>query len=117
MDVISNVNKDVIAGKSAEPIRLLLDIEADAAEGRSYTTRYVIRDDANRQGDTEKNGDELCLCIPYLGVIKIAHQDSISCELSGAHQMSLVESPQREPTLAVSNDAFASLSNALLMKE
>ncbi|KAF7157293.1 hypothetical protein CNMCM5623_001416 [Aspergillus felis] len=109
MDVISDVNKDVITGKSAKLIRRLLDIEADAAEGRSYTTRSIIGDGDDVQEGIDKKGDELHLHIPYLGVIKIARQDPISCELPGPHQMAPVEFPQREPALAVPNDAFASL--------
>ncbi|GFF31062.1 hypothetical protein IFM58399_02763 [Aspergillus lentulus] len=117
MDVISNVNKDVITGKSAELIRRLLDIEADAAEGRSYTTRSVVGDGADVDEGTDKKGDELRLHIPYLGVIKIARQDPISCELPGPHQIFPVESPQRESTIAVSNDAFASLPHASSTEE
>ncbi|GIJ99639.1 hypothetical protein Aspvir_003640 [Aspergillus viridinutans] len=117
MEVISSVNKDVITGKSAELIRRLLDIEADAAEGRSYTTRSVTGDDDHGQEGIDKKRDELRLHIPYLGVIKIARQDSISCELPGPHQMAPVEFSQREPTLAVSNDVLASFPPASSAEE
>ena len=115
MDVISNVNKDVIAEKSAKLIRRLLDIEDDAAEGSSYTARSVRRDDDMQEGN--KEGEELHLHIPYLGVIKIARQGPISREpslgnaASRPHQTSKVEFLQREP-FAASNDAFASLPDA-----
>jgi hypothetical protein len=112
MDVISNVNKDVITGKSAELIQRLLEIEADAAEGRSYTTRSVIGDADEEQEGTGKKNDELRLHIPYLGVIKIARHDPISCELPRTHQMAQLELPQTESTLAVSNDAFTFLPHA-----
>lgn len=111
MDVISNVNKDVITEKSAILIRRLLDIEADAAEGSSYTARSVRGDDDVQEG--KKEGEELRLHIPYLGVIKIARQGPISREpwlgnaASRPHPTFQVEFPQREP-LAASNDAFAS---------
>ncbi|PKX97795.1 uncharacterized protein P174DRAFT_364906 [Aspergillus novofumigatus IBT 16806] len=117
MDVISNANKDVITGKSAKLIRRLLDIEADAADGRSYTTRSVIGDRDDGQEGIDKKGDELRLHIPYLGIIKIALQDPISCELFGPHQMAPLEFPQRESTLAVSNDASTSLPHASLTEE
>ncbi|GIJ86401.1 hypothetical protein Asppvi_005289 [Aspergillus pseudoviridinutans] len=117
MDVISNANKDIITGKSAKLIRRLLDIEADAAEGRSYTTRSVIADADEGQEGTEKKSDQLRLYIPYLGVIKIARQDPISCELPGPHQMNPVEFPQRESALAVPNDAFASVPHASSTEE
>ncbi|RYP60503.1 hypothetical protein DL770_009980 [Monosporascus sp. CRB-9-2] len=115
MDVISNVSKDVITEKSAELIQRLLDIEADAAEGSSYTARSV-RGDEEAQEDT-KEGEELRLHIPYLGLIKIGRRGPVSREpslrnaASRPHQTSRVEFPQREP-LATSNDAFASLPHS-----
>jgi len=118
MDVISNVNKDVITEKSAKLIRRLLDIEADAAEGSSYTARNVRGDEDEVQEGIEKECEELRLHIPYLGIIKIARQGPISREpslgnaASRPHQASQVEFPQREPTLAASNDAFAPLPHA-----
>ena len=115
MDIISNANKDVIIEKSAELIRRLLDIEADAAEGSTYTARSVTGDDDVQEGT--KEGEELRLHIPYLGVIKIAREGPISREpslgnaASRPHQTSQVEFLQREP-LAVSNEAFVSLPHA-----
>lgn len=117
MDVISHVNKDEVTEKSAELIRQLLDIEADAAEGSSYTARSVGGDEDGVQEGIEKKGDALRLHIPYLGVIKIARQGPIYREpllgntaSSRPHENSQVESfPQRGPTLAALNDAFASL--------
>ena len=115
MDVISNLNKDVITEKSATLIRRLLDIEADAAEGSSYTTRSVRGDDDEQEG--KKESEELRLYIPYLGFINIARQGPISREpwlgdaASRPHPTSQVEYPRREP-LAASNDAFASLHDA-----
>ncbi|GFF54368.1 hypothetical protein IFM51744_08348 [Aspergillus udagawae] len=117
MDVISTVNKDVITGKSAALIRRLLAIEADAAEGHIYTSRNVIRDDDHGQEGIDEKGEELRLHIPYLGVIKIARQDPISCELPGPHQMTPVEFPQRAPALAITNDTFTSLPPASFAEE
>ncbi|KAL8781977.1 MAG: hypothetical protein Q9213_005761 [Squamulea squamosa] len=111
MDVISNFNKDVITEKSAILIRRLLDIEADAAEGSSYTARSVGGDDDVHVGKNE--GEELRLHIPYLGVIKIARQGPISRETwlgngpSRPRQTpSQIQTPQREP-LTTSHDTFA----------
>ncbi|KAL8727817.1 MAG: hypothetical protein Q9166_005809 [cf. Caloplaca sp. 2 TL-2023] len=112
MDVISNFNKDVITEKSAILIRRLLDIEADAAEGSSYTARSVGGDDDVHVG--KKEGEELRLHIPYLGVIKIARQGPISRETwlgNGPSRPrptpSQIQTPQREP-LTTSYDTFAS---------
>ncbi|KAJ5819457.1 hypothetical protein N7474_005048 [Penicillium riverlandense] len=115
MDIISNVNKEVIAENSAKLIRQLLDIEADAAEGNSYATRSVRGEDDMQGG--KKEGEELRLRIPYLGVIKIAREGPISREPllgnapSRLHQTSQGESPQRESFVAW-NDAFATLAYA-----
>ncbi|RYP07503.1 hypothetical protein DL765_009136 [Monosporascus sp. GIB2] len=115
MDVISNASKDVMTEKSAELIRRLLGIEADAAEGSSYTTRSVWGDGDVQEGT--KEGEELRLHIPFLGVIKIGRQGPISRlpSLGNAaprlNQSSQDEFSQREP-LSASSDAFASLPHA-----
>ncbi|OIW22576.1 hypothetical protein CONLIGDRAFT_215274 [Coniochaeta ligniaria NRRL 30616] len=87
MDVISDSNHDPISQKSAKLLRRLLDVEADAAEGTSFTARSV-RGDVDAQEDKD-DGPELRLHIPYLGVIKIARQGPI-CR----------EHPQRHPVAA-----------------
>ncbi|KAK7733909.1 hypothetical protein SLS53_008059 [Cytospora paraplurivora] len=92
MDVISGINKDEMAGKSARLIRRLLAIEADAAEGSNYTTRSVGGDEEDVQEAAEKKSEELRLHIPYLGVIRIARQGPISREpWLGANQSSQAE--------------------------
>lgn len=96
MNVISDLNKDVITEKSAKLIGLLLNIEADAADGRSYTTRSIKGDDDEGQDGTGKNNDELHLYIPYLGVVKIARQDPISCEVYKPRQITPVELSQTD---------------------
>ncbi|KFY34664.1 hypothetical protein V494_06576 [Pseudogymnoascus sp. VKM F-4513 (FW-928)] len=80
MDGISDVSNDVVTEQSAKLVRRLLDIEADAAEGSSYTARSVGGDEDNTQEDMEKEGGELRMHIPYLGVIKIARQSLITRE-------------------------------------
>lgn len=111
MDAISNFSKDVITEKSALLIRRLLDIEADSEQGSSYTARSVRGDDNVQEG---KEGEELRLHIPYLGVIKIARQGPISRKpwlentASRQHMASQVAFYHREP-LAASDDALASL--------
>lgn len=115
MDVIKNTNKDIVAEKSARLIRRLLDIEADAAEGSSYTTRSVEGDDDMHDCRTEV--EELHLNIPYLGSIKIARTGPISRELLAGnspcrpHQTSQRELAERELSVTPKN-AFASLSHA-----
>ncbi|KAI0844647.1 hypothetical protein F5Y00DRAFT_248261 [Daldinia vernicosa] len=78
MDVVINLSKDIITEKSAELIRRLLDIEADAASGNNYIARSVRGDDE----DDANGSEELRLRIPYLGIIKIGRQGPISREPS-----------------------------------
>lgn len=116
MDMISNLNKDAITEKSATLIRRLLEIEADAAEGNKYTASSVGGIDDLHEGKRE--GDELRLQIPYLGVIKIARQGPISCETWPQNEPSRtppanisIEPRQREP-LTTSGDTFESRNHA-----
>lgn len=141
MDVISRVNGDVITGKSAALIRRLLDIEADAADGSSYTASSSVAREGGGGGDedgddtqegAEERGDgALRLHIPYLGVVRIArggpvsrehppaapqlsHQASPSSSPSSSSRLGLAPSSQQvHPALAASyDDAFAPLSNS-----
>ncbi|KAB8205452.1 hypothetical protein BDV34DRAFT_99614 [Aspergillus parasiticus] len=79
MDIISNMKKDIIAEKSAELIRRLLEIEADTAEGKTCITRSLADDDIE---ENRKQGEELRLHIPHLGVIKVARGRPVSRESS-----------------------------------
>lgn len=72
MTVISNVSADVVSEESAKLIRRLLDIEADAAGGKKYTTKSMT------ENNSTARGDELRLQIPYLGVINIARKEPVS---------------------------------------
>ncbi|KAI1097695.1 hypothetical protein F4804DRAFT_351269 [Jackrogersella minutella] len=103
MDTISNVNKDVTTKKSATLIRQLLNIEADAATGTNYIAQSV--GDEVLQEDM-KEGEELRLHIPYLGIINIARQGSISLSpsfknaVSQPRQASQPQCLQRGPLTA-----------------
>ncbi|PYH94692.1 C6 zinc finger domain protein [Aspergillus ellipticus CBS 707.79] len=100
MDVISSMNQDAFTSTSANLIRRLLDIEADAAEGSSYTTSSV----SGEQGIEQKDG-EFRLQIPYLGVVKITRQDPILYE---PHPTFSATFPPKDPTLMASHDLFTS---------
>ncbi|KAK6076312.1 C6 zinc finger domain-containing protein [Seiridium cupressi] len=71
----SDIHKNLMTEHSAKLIRQLLSIEADAADGSSYTARSVIGDADTQEG---KEGEELRLLIPFLGTIKISRQGPIS---------------------------------------
>ena len=121
MDVMYNFNKDVITEKSAMFIRRLLEIEANAAEGSNYIARNVRDDDEDAQEGTN-DGEELRLHIPYLGIIKIARQGSISREpwpgnfavaaQHDSHRESQVELPQKQ-SFAAPNETFISPNHAM----
>jgi len=80
MDVMSNVNGDATTEQSARLIRQILNIEADAAEGRSYTASSLRDDEESGQEGIGKNNEQVRLQIPYLGIIKIARQGPIARE-------------------------------------
>lgn len=112
MEVISNLNKDAITDKSAKLLRRLLDIEADAAEGSRYNARSVTGNGEDvADGSIEKEGEEIHLTIPYLGIVKIAREGPVSRvpfenTISRPHQ-----APRGESTVAKSNNASEYLPN------
>lgn len=94
METVHKLNMDILSQKSADLLRRLLEIEADAAEGRRYDARSVLdepmggaaaKPDRCAQADDDDGADEepgvLRMCIPYFGVIKIARRGGISREL------------------------------------
>lgn len=117
MDVISNLNGDATTEHSARLIRRLLEIEADAAEGSSYTATSIREDEHGWRGGIETSSEEVRLHIPYLGVIKITRQGPISREPSvenpatRQHQDPQVETPQRHQSYPAFDNAFAPLPN------
>lgn len=79
MEVISDLNKDAITDKSAKLLRRLLHIEADAAEGSRYSARSIRGHGEDlADGSIGKEGEEVRLSIPYLGVVKIAREGPVS---------------------------------------
>ncbi|KAJ5587826.1 uncharacterized protein N7459_003591 [Penicillium hispanicum] len=123
MDAISKMNKDATTRKSAELITRLLDIEADAAKGSIYTTNTVPEADQDAAEGVEDKRDELRLHIPYLGVVKIARENPISCERFNAGlgsdpiSSSSIAFPPGVLVPGASNEALAPLSHATLAEE
>ncbi|KAK9384416.1 hypothetical protein V1515DRAFT_372196 [Lipomyces mesembrius] len=118
MDVMRDDNEDVVMEGSGKLIRQLLEIEADAANGSSYTASSVRRDEDDVQDSAGKGCGELRLLIPYLGTIKITRQGPISREplqesaASRPYQTPQTEFPYVESTRAALNDACASVPHA-----
>ncbi|TVY60899.1 Dehydrocurvularin biosynthesis regulator [Lachnellula suecica] len=111
MDVIRDENRDIVMEDSGKFIRQLLEIEADAANGNSYTASSVGRDEDDEQSSAGKKHGELHLLIPYLGTIKITRRGSISREplqkagSSGQYQTPQTDFPYEESTRATLNDS------------
>lgn len=110
MEMVYKLNMDVLSEKSGDLLRRLLEIEADAAEGRKYDTQSVMDLASNMDGaahgshpdgnctkpgpctQSDESGalhehhlsdDEpgvLRMCIPYFGIIRIAREGGISRE-------------------------------------
>ncbi|KAK4248261.1 hypothetical protein C7999DRAFT_40543 [Corynascus novoguineensis] len=78
MIAIKTVNKDVTTEKSAELIRRLLEIEADAAGGSRYTARTAQDGDGGTDQPPREGEGQVLLAIPYFGVVRIARQGPIS---------------------------------------
>lgn len=96
MDIINKRGADAMAMKSAELIRYLLDIEADAAAGSLYT-HALEENDEDFQG-IERSENELRLHIPYLGTVKITRQCTVSTVATGSPQIT-TESQRGQPLL------------------
>lgn len=112
MEVISNLNKDTITDKSAKLLRRLLDIEADAAEGSRYSARSVTANGEDvADGSIEKEGEEIRLTIPYLGIVKIAREGPVSRVSFGNTISRPHQAPRGESTVAKSNNASEYLPN------
>lgn len=69
MDALGHSNNDVASETGAKLVRRLLDIEAEAATGRSY---FVTANNVPDYSNSQDKGDDLRLGIPYLGIIKIS---------------------------------------------
>lgn len=80
MEAVSRLNSDALSAQSADMLRQLLAIEADAAKGHAHcaeTDVGVQASGAVRASDEARGGDTsgaVCLYIPYFGTIKIARE-------------------------------------------
>jgi hypothetical protein len=75
MELVARLHEDAQTDKSAGLLRRLLLIEADAAQGNSYSTNAVPDSD----GSQEIEDNVLYISMGYLGIIRIA-PDGISCK-------------------------------------
>ncbi|KAJ5720910.1 uncharacterized protein N7483_008844 [Penicillium malachiteum] len=84
MDLVSKMDKDAMAQKSAELIRHLLKIESEASQGVTYIR--TMGEESQSTRDILKSDKEVCLHIPYLGTIRIARQPSPPCITGRSHE-------------------------------
>ncbi|KAK3369995.1 hypothetical protein B0H63DRAFT_305345 [Podospora didyma] len=77
MEHLNSIKRDVLSEKSADLLRRLLAVEADAAEGRQqYSTSSICGHDPT--SGTDEN--VLRVAVPYFGVVRIAPEGGISME-------------------------------------
>ncbi|OOF96773.1 hypothetical protein ASPCADRAFT_129841 [Aspergillus carbonarius ITEM 5010] len=79
MEELGRVSQDPLSARSADLLRRLLAIEAEAARGRIYRTQSVRIEDEPVAG-TSPNGKVLRIRIPYFGTVKIAPEGGVSKE-------------------------------------
>ncbi|KAL3485497.1 hypothetical protein BJX62DRAFT_247501 [Aspergillus germanicus] len=74
---VSWVTEDKITAMSADIVSRLLDIEAEAARGRVYTTRSIQHTEEITQegvGNVPQGATVLRFCVPYYGKVHIVHE-------------------------------------------
>jgi hypothetical protein len=76
---VAKLNADLINEKSANVLRKLLSIEADAAQGLGYKLH-------NGTGETGGNTSILRLQVPHIGLVTIASDGEITKEAQDEHQ-------------------------------
>ncbi|PLB53363.1 hypothetical protein P170DRAFT_508005 [Aspergillus steynii IBT 23096] len=78
MDQIGRVSMDAVSERSAGLLRRLLAMEADAAEGKPYSTQSERISDNPPEEQDEL--DVVRICIPYFGTVRVAREGVISKE-------------------------------------
>ncbi|KAL3441381.1 hypothetical protein BJX65DRAFT_288712 [Aspergillus insuetus] len=74
---VSWVTEDKITAMSADIVSRLLDIEAEAARGRVYTTQSIKHGEDASQGavgNIHQGATVLRFCVPYYGKVHIIHE-------------------------------------------
>ncbi|PWY88062.1 hypothetical protein BO94DRAFT_516518 [Aspergillus sclerotioniger CBS 115572] len=101
MEELGRVSHDPLSARSADLLRRLLSIEAEAARGRIYRTQSVRIGDEPEAG-TGSTGNVLRIRIPYFGTVKIAPKGGVSKEspsvvgesnLAGVHGQNVMDYP------------------------
>jgi hypothetical protein len=75
---VSWVTEDKITAMSADIVSRLLDIEAEAARGRVYTTQSIQHGEEGTQeggSDLRQGATVLRFCVPYYGKVHILHAE------------------------------------------
>ncbi|KAK3942576.1 hypothetical protein QBC46DRAFT_447767 [Diplogelasinospora grovesii] len=106
MECVGRLNMDVLSEKSADLLRRLLAIEADAAEGRQ-NYNAAPADNTGREND----GHTLRMYIPYFGIIKITREGAIYKESlkQGQSPSSLPQQQQQQPLGVHAHDTSESV--------
>lgn len=106
MEELSRVNGDALATKSADLLARLLAIEAEAADGQKGRAHDVDVQAHNHESEGTTSESVVRVNIPYFGVIKIAHEGTITNEV---HQQPgktrLARTQQLQATMGVDGTA------------
>ncbi|KAL2811268.1 hypothetical protein BJX63DRAFT_399555 [Aspergillus granulosus] len=73
---LSWVNEDKVTAMGADILSRLLDIEAEAAKGRIYSTQSIQGEEAEREAEMNPaaGASVLRFCVPYFGKIRIVYK-------------------------------------------
>ncbi|KAL3470433.1 hypothetical protein BJX99DRAFT_264240 [Aspergillus californicus] len=83
MREIGRISEDPVTGKGAELLSQLLDVEAEAAKGRAYSTHSISSPTFTEEelsANPPPPANILHLCVPYFGMVRIAPEGDISKE-------------------------------------
>ncbi|KAI0141745.1 hypothetical protein GGR57DRAFT_520009 [Xylariaceae sp. FL1272] len=95
MEDVSLLNADIMTHKSAALMRQLLDIEAEAANGKTFTAERLSASDV----DLDKAGahEMLCIPIPYFGLVRITDE----CMVSGGQPVAQAQHVLQDPQIQI----------------
>ncbi|KAL2813187.1 hypothetical protein BDW59DRAFT_34788 [Aspergillus cavernicola] len=101
MREIGRVGEDPVTSQSADLLSQLLDVEAEAAKGRAYSTQNLSPAEAAQgtESCSSSTANVLYFSIPYFGMIRIAPEGDISKESPPQGEMDIQGYPPPDVNL------------------
>jgi len=105
MEEVSRLNADALSAQSANLLRLLLAIEAEAADSHIHSAESVsvLAPETETAQPDEQNNSVVRVYIPYFGIIKIAREVVISKEMPKAPAPVASNSQKQPPVVSRSS--------------